>query len=263
MQLTRRVALNGIWMDELDSRIVIRAIEPADGRESINGVPTARGYGQRVTGNRRETVDIVIRFAILEHGKTEDGMAARSAVLEAVNAWAAAGGWLTVNYKPNRRLRVILAQAPGEGSLWDYTKEFQLTFRAFEAPYWEEESAKSGTFGGSTASGSGSVVIDGSAKCPVNVTLTNTSGATINNATVTVGGQTMAFTGLGLPANASLVISHTDDGLLVIKSNGQSAMAKRTAESADDFLMAPGTRSCSYSAQRACRMTVSWRSRFL
>ena len=154
MILTRRAALNGVWLDEIDSRIVISGIEPGDGKENITAVDSAAGYGQRITARWRQTMDIVIRFRMLEHGKDVTGLTERALLLERVNTWAANGGYLTLNYKPNRRVNVILAQPPGEGSLWDYTKEFQLTFRAFEAPYWEEESAKSGTFGGSTASGS-------------------------------------------------------------------------------------------------------------
>ena len=111
MLWSRRVALNGVQLDEVHEAIVIRSVEPADGKESIAAVPTAFGYGQRVTSKRRDTLDMVVRFAI--RIKRND-MENRASVLEAVNAWAATaaeGAWLTVNYKPNRRLWVVLAQA--------------------------------------------------------------------------------------------------------------------------------------------------------
>lgn len=268
MKLTRRVALNGKWLDNVDDRIVISSVEPADGRESITAVDAASGYGQRVTGNRRSTLDMVVKFRILEHGHTKGGLQGRAEVLEKVNAWAADGGVLTVNYKPERRLNVILAQAPGEGSLWDYTKEFTITFRAYAIPYWEQETANSLVIGGSTASGNGTAVIDGSAKTQVNAQLYNNSGKEINTATVKVGSNTMEFSALAMAGGETLVIDHTGNGLVRIRirstSGGyRSAMAARSTSSANDFMVSPGNAACSYTAQRACRLTVSWRARYL
>jgi hypothetical protein len=89
---------------------------------------------------------------------------------------------------------------------------------------------------------------------------------TIQNATVSIGGKAMTFTNLGLGGSEALVIDHAD-GLLRIRirsgSSYRSAMAMRTVTSANDFMIAPGSRDCSYSANRACRMTVSWRARYL
>ena len=266
MQLKRRVALNGVWLDEVDSRIAVSSVEPADGRENISAVDAAAGYGQRITGNRRSTLDMSVKFRILAHGHSEDGMAARAEVLEKINAWAAAGGVLTVNYKPDRRLNVILAQAPGEGSLWDYTKEFTIVFRAYSIPYWEQETAQQQVVGGSSASGSKSIQIEGSVKTQCNVELLNVSGMAINNARVTVGDRVMIFSSLGLGGNEALVIDHADGLVRIRIRNGgsyRSAMAKRSMDSADDFMAAPGSRSAAYNADRACRMTVSWRARYL
>lgn len=266
MILKRRVALNGVWLDEVDDRIVIDGIEPGDGRENIAAADVAGRYGQRITRNRRSTVDMVIRFKMLEHGRNTVGMTERSQLLEKINAWASGGGYLTVNYKPNRRLNVILTQAPGEGSLWDYTKEFSLAFRAYGVPYWEDETAISQTFGGSSASGSRNIQIDGSAETQADVELANTSGMVINTASVSVGGKTMAFTSLGLRGGEVLVIDHSDGLVRIRIRNGgsyRSVMAARSVSSANDLLISPGVRSASYSADRACRMTVSWRARYL
>ena len=268
MKLTRRVALNGKQLDNVDDRIVISSVEPGDGRENITAVDAASGYGQRVTGNRRSTLDMVVKFRILEHGHTKSGMQGRAEVLEKVNAWAAEGGVLTVNYKPERRLNVILAQAPGEGSLWDYTKEYTMTFRAYAIPYWEQENAQSITFGGSSATGNGTAAVDGSAKTQLKAELYNNSGKEINTATVRIGPNVMEFTNLALAGAETLVIDHTSNGLVRIRirsaSGGyRSAMAARSTSSANDFMVTPGNIACSYTAQRACRLTVSWRARYL
>lgn len=267
MVLTRRVALNGVWLDDVDSRIVISSVEPGDGKENISAVDTASGYGQRITGNRRSTLDIIIKFRMLEHGKNVTGLQQRAELLEKINAWARAGGYLTANYKPDRRIGVILVQAPGEGSLWDYTKEFTMTFRAYTVPYWEQETLRSITFGGSSNSGAGNATVEGSAPTQMDVNLQNTSGQAISYANVVVDNKTLYFNNLGLGAGETLVIDHNDGLLRIrIRSSGgayRSAMALRHPDSVDDFLVEPGARGCSFAAQRACRMTVSWRGRYL
>ena len=262
MQLTRRVALNGLWLDEVDPRICISGVEPGDGKETITSVDAAAGYGQRITNRRRNTLDIVIKFQLLQRGRIVENLQARAELLEKVNAWARNGGWMTLNYKPDRRVNVILAQAPGEGSLWDYTKEFTLTFRAYSVPYWEQETERSVTFGGGSASGSSAIQVEGSAQTQADVYLTNTSGMTINNATIYVGGNTMYFENLGLGGGETLTIDHSD-GLVRIRIGGRSAMQMRTSSSANDFKVSPGGNGVGFSAQRACRMSVRWRGRYL
>ena len=259
----RRVALNGMQLDEVHEAVVIRSVEPADGKESIAAVANAAGYGQRITNRRRDTLDMVVRFAILVH---KTSLAERAAVLEAVNAWAAAateGAWLTVNYKPNRRLWVVLAQAPGEGSLWDFTKEFQITFRAYVVPYWEDETEISAT-SGVTASGRMAITVPGSAKSEAKVTVTNRSGMNIPNLSVTVAGQTMTFTDVNLGGGQSLVVDHVQTGRLYYLRamiGNTSVLAKRTG--ANDFTVSPGENIITFSADRAVQVTVRARGRYL
>lgn len=266
MKLKRRIALHGEWMDELDERIVVSSIEPGDGKETISATETAAGFGQRITRKTRSTVDVVVKFRIFEHGKSVAGMQERSELLEKVIAWAAPGGVLLLNYRPNRRLNVVLAQAPGEGSLWDYTREFQLTFRAYTIPYWEDREANKETFGGSDAQKAKNVNLEGSAKTQFHVYLKNTSGQKINNVSMLkIGDNTMSFTQLGLMGNETLVVDHSN-GLVRIRiqdtgGNYRSAMKYRTG--ANDFTAEPGTVYCGYKAERACEMTVTWRARYL
>ena len=265
MILKRRVALNGKQLDSIDKRIVISGVEPGNGKENFSATNSANGFGSRVTSQYRTMLDIVVKFMLLERGRSVTGMTERSKLLEQVNEWAANGGVLTVNYKPKRRLNVILVQAPGEGSLWDFSKEFSLTFRAYDIPYWEDEDANIKSFGGTSPSGSSSIGVEGSVKTQCDVEVRNVSGMTINRVAATVDGNQMSFTNLALAANETLVIDH-DKGLVRIRIRNTSggyrnAMAKRTG--ANDMTARPGTRSCSYSCERACSMTVRWRSRYL
>lgn len=267
MQLSRRVALDGYQLDEANGAIVIRSVETADGKESITAVSAAAGFGQRVTGARRDTVDIVVRFGI-DIRKTN--LSGRATALENANAWAARalnGAWMTVNYRNGRRIRVKLVQAPGEGDIRDWTKDFSCTFRAYVTPYWEDstESTKTAEAG---SSGLENITIGGSAPAQINITAENGSGSTIDAISIAAGGKTMAFSGLGLLNGEKMIIDHDDYGLVrirILDSNNtyRSAMAKRADTSDDDFLASPGSASFSYLADGSCTVTAGWRARYL
>lgn len=268
MILSRRVALNGAELDEIHEAIVIHAVDVQAGKDNISAVSGAAGNGQRVTARRRDTLDVIVKFAM---DIRRDDLQARSEALEAVNAWAAAameGAWLTVSWKPGRRLRVRLAQAPGEGDLWKWTDDFSITLRAYEVPFWEDEDETADAAASGVTSAQKIVQIFGSAPAAVAAELRNVSGMTLQTATVSVGGNTMRFDELQLQADETLIVDHTDSGLLTIRIRSgsgliRSAMAKRLPESADDFLAGPGAVRVGFSAQRACQLTVRWRCRYL
>ena len=267
MELSRRVALDGKQLDEVDDRIIIQSIEPAAAKYQINTTAAACGFGSRITGTRRDSMDIVVKFSINEKSYKPEK---REKVLDKVKKWAANGGIMTVNYKPGQRISVILAQAPGEGDIKNRGNQYALTFRAYGIPYWEQDPAESAV---QTAANTNKLIkIDGSAETQIDVTLKNISGQTINTATVQISksgaSRTIQLTNLGLAGNEALVIDHKD-GLIRIRilgANGtsyRSAMANRTSGSDDDLKLAPGNWNARYTADRACEMTVSWRARYL
>ena len=261
MQLAHRAALGGAQLDEIDPRINIKGIEGSGGKETVTAVAAGAGDGTRITGKRRESVEVLIRFSL---NIRRDVMEEREAVLEAINAWAAKMGWLTVNYKPGRRLYVDDVQLPGEGDMWKRMNDFVITLRARAVPYWQEDPAASAATG-IGSSGSGVIAVAGSAKTMAEAVLENRSGAVINTASITIGGKTMAFEGLGLGGSESLAITHSivqGKYVIRIRIGSRSVMEKRTAESADDFEVAPGDNAFSFSAQRACRLSVNVRGRF-
>lgn len=267
MKLQRRVRLGDIWLDEVDDRIVINGIEPEDGRENITAVETATGFGSRITKKKRNNLGLVVRFKILEHGRSANGMAERSQVIEKINAWASPCGILRVNYKPGRRLNVDTVQCPGEGSLWDYSKEFTMTFRAYKIPYWEDSTATSETIGGNVNKKSKSITVEGSAETQFNVELANKSGAKIDKVKeLYIGDNKMSFSsGIALMGNETLVVDHKD-GLVRIRirdSGGSYRNIMKYRTGANDFTAKPGTVTCGYEADRACLMTVTWRSRYV
>ena len=266
MILAHRVALNGVQLDELDDRINIKGIEEGAGKETIGAAAMAGGAGQRITNRHRDTVDVTVKFSMLIEPEL---LQERSALLEKINAWAAGGGYLTVNYKENRRLQVICAQAPGAGDQYEWTSVYTITFRAYALPYWEEETPKSGTSGVS-AGGSVAIEVEGSTETDADIVLENRSGMLIENVTINAAGSLMEFESLGLNGGEKLVITHetvNDRRLLKIyidhSGTKRSAMAMRTPASADDLYVKPGSRTFSFDADRACKMTVNVRGRFV
>ena len=259
MQLAHRVALNGVQLDEIDPRIIIKGIEEGAGKESVGSVSLGSFDGTRIAGRkRRDTVDVQVRFGL---NIRRDQLQDRSDIFEAVNAWAVGGGYLTVNYKAGRRLYCDEVTVPGAGDQWKRTNEYTITFRAHAIPYWQQDPAQSVQTGTGT-SGSGAILAAGSARTVCDAELKNMSGANIASATITVNGHIMSFSDLGLAANEALMISHDDRGVLSIKIGTRSVMAKRSDGSADDLCADPGNNGFSFSAQRACRLTVSCRGRY-
>lgn len=258
MQLAHRAALNGVQLDEIDPRIIIKGIEEGAGKESTGSVSLGGRDGTRITGKRRDMVEIQVRFGV--NTKSWE-MEAREEVLEAISAWAFRGGYLTISYKPGRRLYCDEVVTPGAGDAWKRTNEYTITFRAHAVPYWQQDPAQSAATG-TGMSGSGSIQVAGSARTVCDAELRNMSGANIATATITVGGYQMTFTDLGLGDGETLTISHDDRGVLAIRIGARSVMSKRTEGSADDLFAEPGGVRFSFTAQRACKLTISCRGRY-
>lgn len=266
MQLRHRVALDGRQLDEIDWRIMIQKIETADGKENISTVSLMGGSGSRVTSEHRDSLDVTVKFT-LRLRKTE--MAAREEILEKINAWAFAGGWLTTNYKENRRIRVFRAQAAGAGDPWDWTKVYSIVFRACGVPYWQEKNAEAVSFQNVTSK-SMTFGVNGSEKSVLDLQFKNTSGSTTNTFSISTGESSMSFSSLGLASGETLVIDHVDNGkrcnlrirIRNVSGGYRSAMSKRSTGSSNELSVSPGTHTFSITAANAGTITISCNGRF-
>lgn len=265
MILRHRVALDGVQLDSVDSRIMIQKVETGEGKENFNTVALAVGSGSRVTGGHRDSLDITVRFTI-QLRKTE--MAEREQVLERVNAWSYAGGWLTAAQKPGRRIRVYRAQAAAAGDPWDWTKVYSIVFRACGVPYWQEEAPQKVQRTG-TASETMVLGVAGSEKTVVDAEFVNTSGSRIDTFKLDTGESAIELTSLGLMAGERLVIDHMDMGTmsylrLRIHSGDEvrSVLDKRTPGSSDDLYVSPGSHQIQMTAGGRGRITISASGRF-
>ena len=95
MILSRRAALGGSQLDQVDSSVVIRGMDPGTTKKTVNTVSQMGGSGQRETGSHWETVEASVTYAI-DIPKTN--LADRREVFDSVNEWALAKGWLTMNW---------------------------------------------------------------------------------------------------------------------------------------------------------------------
>lgn len=263
MQLMRRVSLNDVQLDEIDNRIIVAGVEENEPRLTFAAVTRYGAPGQRVTSRHRDSLDVVVKFAMRIR---KNDLAARSELFEKVAGWAANGGWLRLNYKPNRRLRVVCVGLPAAQDQAKWTTEYEITFRAYGVPYWQQATPAVMTVM-STKSLARAMEIPGTADTVVEASFTNISGMEINTVSIIAQDSTFAFKSLGLKADETLVIDHNVNGLVRIRirtasGSYRSALAKRTPESDDDLTVSPGQAVISISAQRAGRLTVSCYGRY-
>ncbi len=260
MILKRRVALNGVQLDSLDNRILISGFDEAAGRDTIGAVNLGAGDGQRITGRRRETLDVTIKFNL---NIQNNNMAARDALLDKINAWAAPGGILTAGHKTGKQLNVVLAQAPGGGDQFFWSNEFTLVFRAYAIPFWENIQATSQALTQSST-GEGTLTMPGSTDTVAEVLVQNKSGGTLDTLSLTVNGYQMSFTNLGLTNNEYLTIDHLQTGGIFVKRAriGQASVLDKLT-GADEFILNPGSNAISYTAGGDVIVQVSAKGRYL
>ena len=267
MRLKHRISIGGVQLDSLDNAILVNWVDHAAGKDVITANSSARGSGQQITGIRRDTLDLTVRFSLALKSNKVSLMAEREELLEKIIAWAAGAkkNPIQVNYKPGRYLRAVLAQAPGAGDSSKFNTEYTMVFRAYSVPYWTDQTPSSIASKKAASSGSMTLALPGSAPSVADVTVVNQSGAAINSVTLTIGGKSMTFAGTGiLPAGGTLTIDHPWTSKMIYfraRVGSKSVLAARTG--ADDFEVDPGDVAISWSASRAVSVTVSARGRYL
>ena len=257
MILNRRAALGTAQLDELDSRIVIRAIDPGVPKENIQAVSRMGGSGQRVTAQHWDTLDAEVTWAI-DVPKKE--LAERRRIFDLVNAWALQKGWLTLSEMPDRQMYVDKVIVPGSGDLWNWTGEYTTIFRAYNVPFWQGATPVA-VANPSITSGTIRITIPGNVESVLDITAKNISGSAISNIAFSAAGRTITLNGVNLAAGATLEISHGTDGLLRITAAGTSKYSLKTG--ADDLIVSPGAVNVGVSSGGALQVTVRCTGRYI
>ena len=266
-RLEHSVYLNGVALNEEDERIMCVGISSDAAK---NNVATATAYGRpglRVTSAHRDYVDVTVTFMI--RVKKRD-MATRSELFELASTWAALaedGAWLTCGHRPDRRIWVRLESLPAEGDPWNWTNAYNIVFRAYDVPYWEDTDPLS-VRKSSVTSLVQPLSVSGNATTVLDVVYTNTSDAICSTFSVDTGSSSIELTGLGCLPGETLYIDHTEKGILVIgiRSGGgvyRSALACRTPASSDDTWIRPGLAQVTISAGATGSLVIGSRGRWL
>lgn len=252
MILSRRVALGGVQLDELDDMIVIRGADPGMARENVTAVNRMGGWGQRVTTAHWETLEASVTFAI-DIPKRE--MERRKAVWDKVTAWAKAGKWLTFNWIPGRRLYVDKVVWPSAGDMWNWTDEYTITFRAYNIPFWQDDTAAQVTAEMFTGTGNRTITVGGNVRTVMDVSFRNRSGATVTRFSVSTPAASIELSGISLGGSETLKIFHGTDGFLRITAGSRDIYG--SYRGSDDLFADPGDVRVTVSVPRAGDLTIS------
>lgn len=223
-------ALDGLPLSAIAQEILLLDIDEVEPDEGSHTDSRALHHGERRSEWKRKHLAVKLRMMI----RTQN-ILHRTKIMQDVTQWAARGGWLTINTRPGQRLRVQADKLPTLGSAHKWTREIEITFKAFERPYWEDESLTSVTI-----TNSGSLRFAGAvSSCPIEVSAVNMGTETLTNVLFNCGTTYIKLDGLELPAGEKVSISYTDDDLMTITAAGTSALSNRTADSDDDLLAEP------------------------
>lgn len=237
-------SLNGI-----DSKIFIEDIrETVQFKFDTEKVPR---MGLKLLGGiLHESLEITLRVLIKERNRMR-----RQVVINAINAWAANGGWLTTNIRPSQRIHVVYTQKPSTEAL-KWSDSIEIAFTAIDMPYWEDiypvqEQLESGV------SGSADLIPRGTRKCYLEANVLNSGNAQIDAFAINANGESISFSGLGLAQGKTMRMYYDDAYYLHAEIDGNSVLEKRTAESADDLLLNPNdANTITYAASGACTVTL-------
>lgn len=215
--------LDNIPMHDLDPSIYILDIKESAPSSSISTAQYRKPYGSIVLERRRDSLSVTISFEIHEYDP-----ARRKDVMQKIHAWARNGGALSISDRPAQVLMVELDTPPVVESARKWTDSISITFTAYAFPYWMDAVPL-------VFDGDGKYFIPGTANvAPVNAEIVDCS----EDLSVTVGDTTIVLN--GLREGCTVKIGHDEDFHLVITEDDNSALAKRTAKSADDLIAVPG-----------------------
>lgn len=242
------------WLDnqglhDIDPNIVIMDIQESS---PMMDVTTAKrgGDGLHVLKRTRQYLTVAVRFCVYEYDVER-----RKSAVQKVCAWAAKGGRLTINDRPEQYLQVVTEQLPAVNSALRWQGEMSIIFTAYGVPYWQDEYPEQATGSGQ----SGSVVITPKGdkpEIPLECKITSTGG-TLTRVKIAANGREIAFEGLQLGNGESISIAY-EDGLQRLP------VRYRTAESADEILLYSGRENeVTFEADSAVSVTIKARGAWM
>ena len=247
------VRLNGISLNDFGEDVIITDIvedEPSE-VETVQSMPYAnRSY---YAGRVRDGLSVTVTFAIRAYGIIQ-----RTDIYSRIAKWASKPGFLEINDRTGQRLYIDAAKLPSVGSVRNWTDTVSIQFMAYSKPFWEGCFVAMASQATATTSASMALFAPGNAEsCVLDAKITATTA--ITSLTISCGSDKFIITA-SVPPGQVIEISHTDDGYLRITANGQSVLANRSADSADEIRLVPGaSNAVSITANGQFTATISTR----
>jgi hypothetical protein len=236
--------LGGVEIGTLADEIVLFDIVEKPAEMDTQTVPLTWGEGSRRIRNTRKSLSVELHFAI----RTQD-VVRRAEVRDLLADWAANGGALKVNYRPDRVLYVKDDTPPALGSSLNWTDEIVLTLTAYAVPYWQSAKATGHAFETKLLDSGENwyanlINPDGNAgMAKVDAIIYHVGEENLTHLYIKCGKTFFEFSGMNLEPGAIIMISY-DDGILSVVDfsnveSDNSLLKYRTAESSDDLLAVP------------------------
>ena len=234
-----------------------RELQDLDGRIRVDGITetaTERPFSPgAILRRERERLTVTLKIKIKEPNPAENQL-----LRQAVNGWAAAGGWLTTGLNEGQRLHVQCL-GPLTGSALHWENPGELAFVSDGLAYWQDRFTASAT-GSGAASGSLVLTPSGTRACCLEAEITNTGLSPLTSLQLSANGRTIRFQGLALAAGSALRLGYDDLHRLFAVIGGSHALGSRTGDSADHILLLPRrANTVSYTADQPCAVTCSAR----
>ena len=253
------------WMDGVKladvGAILIQQVDESPAEMEITYGTRPIRPGSDVLQNKRKSLKVTLTCAIRE---IKD-LKVRTHILQRMAAWAS-GSILELSNHPDQQLRVRCKAFPALGSVRDYTSEIKIELEAAEFPYWEDTVPMEWT-ASSSASGSKSIIIPGTAQSPITFRFTP-SGA-MSNGTLTVtatgGGITkqIVLSGLNVSSGAVLELGPDSMDRFLIHAGTSNYLSCRSMASADDLVLPAGIATVSWVSSVAGAVGIHVRGRWL
>lgn len=238
MRTRYRIQVGGVQMDTLDKDLYILDIQYSGLQRDVRTQTAANLDGMMVahTYDGKQTVTVTFELHIYDIAK-------RNAACQKVAAWAAAGGSLATNDRPDQYLRnVVCEQFPTIESARNWTDPLTVVFATTVTPYWLSTTAKTRNVTGKNFYAV--LSLDGNVGSSL-VNVTVTAKEKFTSLQITSGNTMLKLSGLNVTAGKQVVIDYVSSRYLRIRmgktKNGTftsegSLMANLDPASSDNLL---------------------------
>ena len=254
------VWLNGIALSSVDASIIVRpAIEDVP-NASLTYLSNAGRSGRRIAKDLRESKVIRVCFSI----KGLYNLSERARIIDAVNAWAYAGGVLQISSRLGQQINVTCIKYAVTGETMLPSEAYELEFEANICPYWEASDVTRIVLTGTSESAV--IAIPGNTMTVVEAIVTPTEG-TLNNLNLSVqsssGISGIYLENLDISSGIVINVGYDTNRFFAISCNNISLLQYRLANSSDELFTSNGNATVNFVADTAVSIEFRVRGRWL